>query len=151
MRTRTCCCLLIPLVLVGSCLTALLVYYAASGGGYWENRSPFDRLSGPWRFAQYVCFPIPGEVNGLRGGYSGFTGGFIGTRFSLEGQFPAEDCLGEGWETRPVDELEGILWIELSPDAVTRAFVFGSAGEENLRFLLVDEDNGRGYLYVPQP
>ena len=149
MRTRTCCCLAIPVVIVASCLTSFLIYYAASGAGYWENRAPLDRLSGPWRFAQYVCFPIPGAVDGPRGGFSGFTDGFIGTRFALSGEFPAERCLGEGWEQRPVDELEGILWIELSPDAVTRAFVYGSAAEDDLRFLLLDEVNGRGYLYVP--
>lgn len=149
MRTRTCCCLMIPVVIVSACLTSLLIYYAASGGGYWENRTPLDRLSGPWRFAQNVCFPIPGPVDNLRGGYSGFTDGFIGTRFTLSGPFPAEDCLGPGWEQRPVEALEGILWIEISPDAVTRAFQYGSAAEENLRFLLLDEDNGRGYLFIP--
>lgn len=146
MRARTCCFLSIPLVLVGACLTSLLIYHAASGSGYWENRAPLDRLSGPWRFSQYVCVPAPGSLSNLRGGFSGVDGGFIGTSFNFRGDFPPERCL-RGWEARPVDQLEGILWIELSPQAVTRAYVYEDG--RDLRFLLLDDDNGRGYLYIP--
>lgn len=149
MRARTCCCLIIPVVLFGACLTSFVLYYWASGGGYWENRPMFDRISGPMRFMQYVCAPIPLNIYGVRGGYSGITDGFVGTSFNLRGDFPVDRCLGNAWAETPVDDLSGILWIELSPDAVTRAFVYGSEEEQNLRFLLLDEDVGRGYLFVP--
>jgi hypothetical protein len=146
MRFRTCCLIIIPVVLVGACLTSFILYFALTGG-YWENRPPLDRLSGPLRFMQYVCAPLPGAVNQARGGYSGFTDGFIGTSFALEGEFPVDRCLGDAWIETPVDELEGILWIELSADAVTHAFVYSGDGDP--RYLMLDEDNGRGYLYIP--
>lgn len=147
MRSRTCCCLAIPVVLVSACLTSLLVYYAATGSGYWENRPPFDRISGPWRFIQNVCVPPPGSLSNVRGGFSGFDGGFIGTSFNFRDDFPPERCLAGGWEARPVDQIAGILWIELSPEAVTRAYVYQDGTD--LRYLLLDDDNGRGYLYIP--
>lgn len=146
MRFRTCCLLMVPVVLVGACLTSFFLYFALTGG-YWENRPPLDRISGPYRFMQSVCAPLPAAINEVRGGYSGFTDGFIATRFSFEGDFPVDACLGDTWVETPVDELEGILWIELSPDAVTRAFVF--PGEGGPRYLMLDETSGRGYLYIP--
>jgi hypothetical protein len=147
MRFRTCCCLLIPVVLIGSCLTSFAIYILASGGGYWENRPPLDRLSGPLRFMQYVCLP-PGNVHGLSGGYSGYPQEYTATRFTFTGDFPEERCLKHRWQEKPVDELDGILWIELSPDAVTHAYVYMEDGQPT-RYLLLDENNGRGYLYVP--
>ncbi len=138
--------MIIPVVLVGACLTSFVMYFALTGG-YWENRPPLDRLSGPLRFMQNVCAPLPGALSEVRGGYSGFTDGFIATSFTFKGEFPVARCLGEDWVETPVDELQGILWIELSPNAVTRAFTYQA--EDGPRYLMLDENSGRGYLFIP--
>lgn len=56
-------------------------------GGYWENMAFLDRLSGPWRFREFVASPIPMSVHDVRGGYSGFPFGKIRTVFAFTDEY----------------------------------------------------------------
>jgi len=128
------------MAVVITCTVGVLSAVAFIGlGGYWENWPGLDRISGAWRFRQFVMDPVPRSVVDLRGGYSGFPSGYVRTAFSYSG------------ETLPF--LDG--WTRVSTPDVERKvagahFVYTTAYRKNGgAFLLLNEQTKQGCLYVP--
>jgi hypothetical protein len=138
---------LLKLVLIAAFMLVTLTFiFAIYLGGYWENLPLLERISGPMRFRQFVCNPIPETVYNLRGGYSGFPQGQIVTHFEFKAELP-KSCLGEGWLVLP-EEKRNELAFPLNDDGAEMLW-FEYQGRHAKRYIAINNKSKRGYLYIP--
>jgi len=150
----------VPAIVVSALTVVFIVATAAIigwffAGGYWENVALLDTISGPMRFREFVCDPIPENIYDVRGGYSGFPQGFVGTLFRYSGELPLDSCFKD-WTEIPREALDSIAIRGISEAQITQVFVHGRRpipggylGNLYEKYLVVDEASKRGYLYVP--
>ncbi len=136
------------LVIIMGTVLVILAALFLWGGGYWENIPPLDRISGPKWFKRYVVDPVPHHISGIRGGYSGFPQGRILTHFNYQGTLYGLAFL-ESWTPISLDLVPGTL-----PKGFNVTHLFGNEPDEKhqeswRKYLVFDEQNKRGYLYVP--
>jgi hypothetical protein len=133
---------ILTLIFLYVLIHALFIYL----GGYWENMAVLNRLSGPKRFKQFVVDPIPSNIHNLKGGYSGFPQGIIRTYFTYSGDFSNMKFLAE-WEKMEGNPFRGEFdWYIKDTDAT---MVYRKKRYESYTYLLIDEENKRGILYLP--
>jgi hypothetical protein len=125
-------------------ITFVLFSFLIWQGGYWENLSPFDRISGPKRFRQFVVDPIPPYINELRGGYSGFPQGQITTLFNFTGTLKDWNFLSN-WAESSSPEKERVT--ELFSEELNFSRVYKHLNKDY--YLALDEKSGKGLLYIP--
>ena len=130
---------LLRIACAGVCVMVAAAAWCSYSGGYWENVPVLDRLSGPMRFREFVADPIPSSIRDLRGGYSGFPQGRIRTVFAYSEE--PQSLLAE-WN--PVHDPATKQEIEAARFSYTKAFQKNGGA-----FLLIDEKERRGCLYVP--
>lgn len=113
--------------------------------GYWENIPIFDRISGPSRFKQFVTNPIPKDIYDLRGGYSGFPQGQVVTHFRYKGDVKNFSFITD-WNQVSEAETDKTGLKTEKKFVKRKVYADGSKSE---RFLFFDEENKKGFLYIP--
>jgi hypothetical protein len=124
--------------MVGAVIVAAMGAFIVLGG-YWENMAFLDRLSGPWRFREFVASPIPMSVHDVRGGYSGFPFGKIRTVFTF-----TDESLPFLHEWTQIEGPEAERKTIGANFPATKIFRKGRD-----KFLLINDNTKQGCLYVP--
>jgi hypothetical protein len=115
-------------------------------GGYWEDIAVLNRISGPKRFKQFVADPIPEEIHELKGGYSGFPQGTIRTYFGYSGDFSDTEFLDEWEKMQDYPFGQQFAWYLTDTDV---AAVYRKKHYESYMYLIIDEQDSKGVLYLP--
>ncbi len=143
---------IVKTVLLLAMLVIALSAWWFYAGGYWENLPHLDRISGPKRFRQFVCNPIPPDVFEIRGGYSGFPQGLLKTTFSYSGQFSPEIC-NPGWEMMDLPALPHDVWNLVNRPDITRSFGLNCNQTQSVVicrcYLLLDDRSSVGCIVMP--
>lgn len=152
------------ILIVLACLAAVFVGTVAYMGGYWENLPILDRISGPQRFKQFVASPVPDEISGVRGGYSGFPQGIVLTRFNIAKGY-APDAIGPWLKLTNLQEITKNTEAPY-PDFVRAAIGLQGYGADaegaqvavytrksksgkSRGVILIHRGTGKGVLYIP--